>query len=70
MQDETDLHFKGHLYLTFHPFVEMIMLKTCFQFQSLNYINLPDKCPFDFYFIHEIEIHEIKMQVDEKQINA
>ena len=40
MQDETDVHFKGHLYLIFHPFVEMIVLKTCFQVQSLNYINL------------------------------
>ena len=40
MQDEADVHLKGHLYLIFRPFVEMIVLKTCFQVQSLNYINL------------------------------
>ena len=70
MQDETNVHFKGHLYLIFHPFVEMIVLKTCFQVQFLNFIILPNKCPFVFYLMHKIEIHESKMQVDDNKINT
>ena len=69
MQDETDVHFKGHLYLIFHPFVETIVLKTCFNVQSLNYINIPDRYPFLFDSNHAIKSQEIQIEVDE-QINT
>ena len=49
----------------------MIVLKTCFKVQSLNYINIPDSFPFVFDLNHDIEMlqmHQIKTQVDEKQI--
>ena len=71
MQDDTDVHCKGHMCLIFHAIVEMILLvKICFKVQSLNYINIHDRYPFIFDLNHEIKSHEIKMQVDEKQINT
>ena len=60
MQGETDVRFKGHMYVIFYPFVVMIVLKTYYKVLSLNYINIPDMYPFVFDLNHDIKVMGVK----------